>query len=619
MPPEEKSPLDSLRDRVYRPAPGEPLQEAGVPAYSQEEAPETYGWNTPPPPAPKKRMSWALKFLIGTGIFFVIAGAVAAFLIYHGTRAISSDRVQVQVQAPVSIASGDTVPVVITVHNGNPTALKDAMLYASFPDGTRTGDGTDATLTQYNDALGSVAAGADVTRTVQVKLFGTEGQAVSIPMKVEYHIEGSNALLVTHETYTATISTSPISVEVQTLSQSPSGQPITLNVSVRSNATTPVSDVALSAQYPSGFSVTSADPAPAAANFFSIGTLAAGEQKTIKIAGTLTGQTDDQRVFRFTAGSTNPDGSSTLGNAFAEGDATVTITHPFLNVGLSLNRSTSDTVIAQPGSTISALLSWQNMLSGSLTNASIRVALSGNALAPGSIQGGSGFYRSNDSSVIFDSSTNPSLASLSAGDASAGSFSFGLKSASMLRGVSNPVVTLTVSMSGQQASQGAAAGTLSSTLTRTVKVGTVVSVSSTLSRTGTYANTGPIPPVAGTESTYTVTLTAQNSVNSVGAAKETFTLPPYVRFTGAADKGITVDAGSRTVSWTIGDLAPGASATGHFQIGFTPSASQSGTSPTLVGEQSFSGVDRFTGEQVTATADALTSELPGSRDSGTVH
>jgi len=613
MPPEETSPLDSLRERVYRP---EEKGGAQVPAYSHEEAPAAYGWQAPPPPAPKKRLPWTIKFLIATGVFLVIAGAVAAFLIFHGTRAISSDRVKIEVQAPVSIASGDTVPVVITVHNGNPTTLKDAMLYASFPDGTRAGDGTDAQLTQYSDALGDVSAGADVTRTVQVKLFGTEGQDFSVPLKVEYHTDGSNALFVSRDTFDATVSTSPISVQVQTLSQSPSGQPLTLSVSVRSNASSPVSNVALAASYPSGFSPTAADPKPSAANFFDLGTLDPGAVKTIKVTGTLTGETDDQRVFRFTAGSTNPDGSSTLGNSYAEGDATVTITHPFLNVGLSLNNSSSDTVVAEPGSTMNALVSWQNMLSDPLTNASIHVAVSGSALASGSISGGSGFYRSSDSSVVFDSSTNPELASLAAGDTGVGSFSFALKPTSALAGVASPTVTLTVSVSGQHASQGAIAQTLTSTQTRTIKVGSTVSLSSALSRSA--SDTGPIPPAAGTESTYTVTLTAKNSVSSVGAAKETFTLPSYVRFMGAADSGITFNPDTHTVTWGVGDLAAGASASGTFQIGFTPSASQSGDSPTVIGEQSFTGVDRFTGAPVTATAAALTSELPGSRSSGTV-
>jgi hypothetical protein len=183
--------------------------------------------------------------------------------------------------------------------------------------------------------------------------------------------------------------------------------------------------------------------------------------------------------------------------------------------------------------------------------------------------------------------------------------------------VTNPTVTLSVSVTGQSSAGGSAAQALSSTLSRTVKIGTTVALASTLSHAA--PNTGPVPPTAGTETTYTVSLTANNTVNSVGAAKATMQLPSYVRYTAAADAGMSYNPDTHTVTWAIGDLAPNASAKGNFQIAFLPSASQSGTAPFVVGEQTFSGVDRFTQQQVTATADSLTSELPGSLSSGTVH
>lgn len=616
MPPEQDLPLESLKKRLYENNPQEPV---GVPGYTPKQPETPYGWQAPPPPPPpKKRMPWTVKFLIGAGIFLGIAGLVAAFMVFRGSRAISNTNVQITVPPSTGIASGDTVTLVLTIHNGNPVALTDASLSVILPDGTRKAD-TDEPYPQYNDVLGSIQAGSDATRTVQVKLFGTEGQTLTIPMNVQYRVTGSNALYQTKKDYTITISSSPVSVQVQTIGQSPSGQPFTLSVLVRSNASTPVQNLALTASYPSGFSVQSATPVPSGTNFFDIGTLGAGEQKTIQIRGILVGQDGDQRVFRFATGSRNPDGTNTLGNTYGEGSALVTITHPFLNVSLALNSSPAEPLIVEPGGHVNALINWQNTLPSTLGNVSMRVAVSGSALAGNSISGGSGFYRSTDSNVIFDSTTNKSLASLTSGQSGVGSFSFDVKSASALAGAKNPTVTLAVSISGIQSSQGAAAQSLSSTLTRTVKIGTAVSVSSVLSHANTpYPNTGPVPPMAGQETTYTVTLTAKNTVNSVGAAKETFTLPSYVRYTGKADNGIAYNPDTHTVTWTIGDLSSDGTASGHFQIGFTPSTSQKGNSPVLVNEQSFTGFDRFTQQQVTARAPALTSELPGSRDSGTV-
>lgn len=614
MPPEQDLPLESLEKRLYQ---TQPQEQVSVPAYTPQQPGTPYGWQAPPPPAPPKpRMPWTVKFLIATGAFLALAALVAAFLVFHGSRAITDNNVQISVPPSTGIASGDTVTLVVTVHNGNPAALSDASFNATLPAGTRAAD-TGAPMTQYNDTLGTIPAGGDVTRTIQAKLFGEAGQTLTIPMKVQYHVAGSNALYQSETDYTITISSSPVSVQVQSIAQTPSGQSFMLTVLVRSNASTPVDDVALTASYPAGFSVQSTDPAASGTNFFDLGTLAPDEQKTLQVHGKLVGQDGDQRVFRFDAGSKNPDGTSTLGNTYAEGTATVTVTHPFLNVSVAINNSSDEPVIASPGESINTLLNWTNTLDATLSNVSIKVALSGNAIAAGSITGGSGFYRSTDSSVVFDSTTNQSLASLSAGQTGVGSFGFAIKPASALTSVENPTVTLSVSVSGTQSTQGASAQTLTSTLTRTVKVGTVVSISSALSHGA--PNTGSVPPTAGKETTYTVTLSAKNTVNSVGAAKETFTLPSYVNFTGQTDPSVAFDPDTRTVTWTVGDLASNGSATAHFQIGFMPSTSQSGSSPILVDAQSFTGFDRFTQEQVTAQASALTSELPGSRGSGTVH
>jgi hypothetical protein len=623
MPPEEKSALDALNERIYRPT---PTAAPGVPEYTQQAQTERYGWTAPPPPPPPKpHMSWTLRFLIGTGIFFVLAGAVAAFLVIYGGRSISSDRVVITVTTPSpTIASGDTVPIVVTIHNGNPTAMNDANVYVTLPAGTRDGVDGNTELSQYSDTLGTIPAGGDSTRTIQAKLFGPEHEVLTIPVRVEYHVTGSSALYVANQQYQVTVSTSPISVQVQSLSESASGQPITLSVIVRSNAAAPLTNLAIAGEFPFGFSLSSATPKPLQGSFFMLGDLAPGEEKVIKITGVLTGESADQRVFRFTAGSAKSDGTSALGLTYAQGSQTITLTKPFLNVSMSLNGQATDAATAMPGDTFAALLAWQNTLTVPLTDASIQVKLSGNALDTATIKGGTGFYRSSDSTVIFAKDTNGSLAALQAGDSGAGSFGFAAKSESQLAGVTNPSITLTVSVTGKRSQQGNVPEALTSTLTRTIKVNTRVALTSALSHTsGAAGVSGPIPPKAGTETTYTVQLSAKNSLNSVGGAKMTAVLPSYVRFVAppasSAPNGITYDDASRTVTWNVGDVNPKATASASFQIAFLPSTSQNGTNPVLLGAQTFTGVDRFTQSQVTATAPALTSELPGNASSGIVH
>ena len=611
-PENRKDPLEALNERIYR---ANANAEARVRGYAPQAQPQAYGWTAPPPPQPpKKRMPWTLKFLIATGAFFVIAGGVAVFFLWHGTRAVSSANVQVTLTAPPSIASGDTVTFVVTVHNGNPAAIDNTNLIVQLPDGTRDAADDSKDYPQYTDTLGSIPAGGDATRTFQAKLFGAQDQSLAVSARVEYNTQGSNALFTSNGQQTLMVSTSPVSVQVMNVQQSASGQPLTLNVTVRSNASTPLSNVAVTAAYPSGFTFTSANPAPSMGSYFVIGDIAPGEEKTLQLTGTLVGQEGDQRVFRFTAGTANPDGTSSLGVSYAEGDGLVTVTHPFLNVALAVAQDNDDPVLANPGDSLNTSVTWQNTLNDTLSNASIQVKISGNALAAGSIQGGTGFYSSTDGTVTFSSQTNPALAMLAPGDTGAGAFSFGVKPTAQLVGVQDPTITLTVSVAGTDNGSGnGTPQTLTSTLTRTIKVGTQVALTSELDRTGgMITNPGPVPPVPGTKTTYTVKWTAKNPLNSVGGAKVTATLPSYVTFTGTLDpanSGITYNDATRTVTWDVGDLNPGATSAAAFQVAVLPSASQSGTSPIVVSAASFAGTDRFTQQAVSAEAQPLTISL----------
>ena len=133
--------------------------------------------------------------------------------------------------------------------------------------------------------------------------------------------------------------------------------------------------------------------------------------------------------------------------------------------------------------------------------------------------------------------------------------------------------------------------------------------------TGSFSNQGPMPPRAESTTAYTIEWTAKNSSNTVANAAVSAVLPTYVTFVAAQNgSGITYDTGSRTVRWDLGDLKAGIgySSTARqasFQISFSPSSSQVGSTPMLTGAAVLSGTDRFAQVSVSATAEAPTTRL----------
>jgi hypothetical protein len=124
---------------------------------------------------------------------------------------------------------------------------------------------------------------------------------------------------------------------------------------------------------------------------------------------------------------------------------------------------------------------------------------------------------------------------------------------------------------------------------------------------------GPIPPRADQATTYTIVWNTQDEGSAVAGGTVSTVLPSYVSYTGltAGTGSFLYDKGSRTVSWSTGNLAQGAGTYGAFQVSLTPSTSQTGTAPILTGTASFSGYDRFAGVRVSATAVPVTTETVG--------
>ncbi len=612
MPPEsnEKSPLENVRSRLYAPT--------ATPSFTvpdlktRTEAPAEAWKPLPPPPAPKPpRFSRATMFLMIAGGFFVVAIIVAALLIIFGGRTVSTDNVDILLPGAATTAgSGETVAILITVKNGNPVEITDTTLSVDFPDGTRSPEDVTKSLSHYSDTLGSLAAGASADRTVRAVVFGSEGQKVTVPIRFEYRTPGSNTPFVKEASYELTITTSPLSISVGSLTQVSAGQPFTVAVSVRSNATAPIAGAALQVDYPPGFVARSATPAPVSGSLFDLGTLEPGQERTVSITGILSGENNETRVFRFTTGTLSAS-TGALGVSYTTTQVPVSLERAFLATTLLVNRDTAGDAILTTGQQLDGVLSWINTLTAPIQDAQLSIALTGSGFDPASVNVSNGVYRSGDRTIVFSKERIAALAQIGPSETGNGTFYLSTKKGDALTGLRNPTVTFTVSVAGRRINESNVPTTAASTITRTYKIGTDLSlVARAVRTTGAFKNTGPWPPVADKESTYTIEWSLANTVNSVGTAKVTGQLPSNVRFTGQSspsDGSVTYNEVARTVTWNAGDVAAGTTAKKmSFQVALTPRSGDRGTSPVLVTGQQVTGIDRFTEGKLTGSAPELT-------------
>jgi Domain of unknown function DUF11 len=580
-----------------------------------------------PPPlflqmSTKKNKRWSLpiKFFIGSVIFFILACGAATYFFLVGGNTISSQNIDLSIEVPSVVDGGKVTTLQIVMDNRNQSPLQLVDLILTYPDGTRDPNDQTQSLTSQRQSIGTVASGQQLLRTASAVFFAQEGVQQQVSATLEYTVPGSNAVFQKQATATFTVGSSPVSLSINAPSEAVAGQPFEIDITAQSNATTPVSDVVVQGQYPFGYTPTSATPAGEVGDtLWRLGTMAPGSTQTIKLMGTIDGQDGDQRIFTFFTGSDSDVTDTQIPVPFLSVPATLTVQKPFISAQIALNGQTGSSVSIPASGQVSGTITWQNNLPDSVSNAQLVLTLSGPMLDPTSVNASTGFYQSTNSTITWSGTQEPTLVNIPPGGTGTLPFNFSVVGPTQGGTLyTNPVIDLSVAVSGVRQGQDNVPEQVPVAASLEASISSATTLAATAEHfSGPFTNDGPMPPSVGTATTYTVVWTANNSSNIVGNTTVSATLPPYITFVAAqANSGITYDAPSRTVTWTIGDLTAGAgytlpAASAAFQVSFLPSSSQVGQSPALTGTATLSGQDRFAQVPISSTAQGPTIQLTG--------
>ncbi len=561
------------------------------------------------------------KLLVVAGVFFAVAVGIFSYLYFGGLNTISSQNVDITIIAPVTVAGGEPLPIQLVVSNRNSIPLESALLTLEFPEGTRSGESSGEALVRYTYDLGKVEAGGDVNHTVNAVLFGEENSIKRIVVSVEYRVPDSSARLYKEKFYEPTISSSPVIMSITPIKETNSGKEFTMTVTVASNSGSTIEDVLLKAEYPFGYEFVSATPEPTFDDsVWRIGDLRPEQKKEIVIRGVLTGEDGSNRAFNFSVGNQDTQNEKRIGITLLSQQETVRIARPFIGTTLALNGKSDGTAIINAGGTVRGDISYVNNLPTQVTNVEIEVKLGGTILDRRSVSAGNGFYRSIDDTIVWEKSRNASLASLNPGER--GTVSFSVSPLAITPGTlslyGNPEMNFVVSVRGTRVSESNVPESIVSSTEGKVVLASNLSVQPRVVYSdGPFVNTGPVPPRAELETTYTVYWTITNTTNDVSGARVSASLPFYARWVGQVsppNERVTYNQVGGQIVWDVGSIPAGSGLLSTprevaFQVAILPSLSQLGTEPNIIGATTLTGFDVFTETSLQATAREVTTRL----------
>jgi hypothetical protein len=578
-------------------------------------------WQAPPPqtgPAKPKR-NFVITVFVAAVLFFVIAVSASVFFFLRGGQVVSSNNIRVELLGPTNIGGGEELVLQIALTNANPVPIRSSDLIVEFPEGTRDAANLSADLPRLRMTIGDLESGETVNKTVRAVLFGEEGAQQNINVKLVYGIDASNAVFTKEHDYSVSLNASPVSLEVGAPLEAISGQEVSFGIQLVSNSSSPLQNLVLQAVYPFGFQFIESTLQPRTNDntLWDIGDLPPGGKKTITIRGTLTGQDGDERFFRFSTGTLDDANSKNLAIVYVVKPVSLTLQRPFLGAELTFDGEPLETAVVRAGKTVRADINWVNNLPSTVLDGEITVKLTGTAFDRSSVTVEGGHFRSGDDTIVWDGRTLNALKSISAGQKGRLQFTFNTLGLASGQSFKNPQITMDVSVSGRRVNEANVPEAVRSSSQHVVKVATDMLLASRLTRiAGPFTNTGPIPPKADVETTYTVTWNVTNSSNTVDDVRVMASLPTYVRYVGTVSpqsESLTFNSIGGTVVWDIGTLEPTApGSVGRevsFQIALTPSITQVGDTLILLNEQSVTGTDRFTNVPVGSNRPALNSRL----------
>ena len=138
----------------------------------------------------------------------------------------------------------------------------------------------------------------------------------------------------------------------------------------------------------------------------------------------------------------------------------------------------------------------------------------------------------------------------------------------------------------------------------------------TLRNLGPFSNSGPIPPKADKESTYTITWTLANTNNDLKDTLVTASLPAGIdwksEFSPQGER-LSFDPETRVLTWNIGNVSSGTGFTYSpkevsFKVGITPSVSQIGSAPDLISKLKVEAVDTYTETQIVSDVGSVNTQ-----------
>lgn len=574
----------------------------------------------------KKLTKKRLLGYFGIALLFMIAVAsVAGFFIFNRGNNSDAKSIELTIDAPKEISSGEEVLFEVIYQNKDKAAINEADVTVMYPEGFHFSHSEPEAVNESHTfwQLDSIPAGKGGKIKIYGQIIGEIDETKTFQASIDYMPANFSSSFREKASHSLEITSSIFGLSLRAPIRIVSGQETDIEISVKNNSDLDLNNVKLIATYPKGFYLKSSDMETTEdKNSWLIEKLSSSEEKIIKIRGVFVGQPGDTQEIKVQLGIVANNNAFRLQN---EKTSLVFIVKPELNMQFTVDGYNQEHSV-NPGDKLEYKITYQNASNLKLEN----VVVQANFISDTQIldfdaieDSQNGVFDSEQKTITWSSSEIPDLAAILPD--TEGEITVSIPVVSYLTPQKstddNFSVEVFAKVKSLETEDTGNFEAMSESNHVTIKMNSKVELQAEAryyTKDFEKIGTGPIPPVVGEMTTYRIYWTVSNMYNDLKNIEVTTLLPEDVSWVGSAsgsgDSTVTFDRDERLVTWKLaelpansGTLLPAAVAT--FDVSITPTVSQLGKLVMLSQESILTARDTFTARDVLVNDRVITTDL----------
>jgi uncharacterized repeat protein (TIGR01451 family) len=228
----------------------------------------------------------------------VLYSCLCCIFYFLAEHVFSKEILKLEIIGPEKASVGEEIEYIVKFKNNGTIRLENPELTFEFPEGAIIDDGTRIQRKSSDEIQGDVYPGQERTVKFTTRYLGKENDIKTVKATMSFQPKDLNSRNEVTTSFTTVLGEVPINFSLDIPTETASGKAFSFRINYSSNVNYPLKDVSFMIQYPDGFEFLYSQPKGLENTQWDIPILNEAASGKIEISGILTGNSQEQKIFR---------------------------------------------------------------------------------------------------------------------------------------------------------------------------------------------------------------------------------------------------------------------------------------------------------------------------------